>query len=278
MAGPGDELARAVAIAAESDVAVVLAGRLSGEAMDIESLQLPGRQPEIIAAVAATNPRTVLVTLSANPVVLPGAKPAAWLHAWFPGEQFAEGLADVLTGAVEPGGRLPITFPADEQQTPVETAAQYPGVDGVATYSEELLVGYRWYDERGFEPAYPFGFGLGYTTLELSELDVAEVGDGFQVSINVRNTGARRGKAVPQIYVGYAESVGEPPKQLKAFDAVRLDADESLTLNLETSRDDLAVYDEASGTRVFPPGELTFSAGFSSRDIRASAKVSPAQS
>ncbi len=194
---PGDELARAVALAADSDVAVVLAGRLSGEAMDVESLQLPGRQPEIIAAVAAANPRTVLVTLSANPVVLPEAEPAAWLHAWFPGEQFAEGLADVLTGAVEPGGRLPITFPADEQQTPMETAAQYPGVDGVATYSEELLVGYRWYDEREVEPAYPFGFGLGYTTFELSELDVAEVGDGFpgQLRGAEHRGAARQGRA-----------------------------------------------------------------------------------
>ena len=277
VAGPDDELARAVALAADSDVAVVLAGRLSGEAMDVESLHLPGRQSEIIAAVAAANPRTVLVTSSANPVVLPDAEPAAWLHAWFPGEQFAEGLADVLTGTVEPGGRLPISFPADEQQTPMETAAQYPGVDGVATYSEELLVGYRWYDEREVEPAYPFGFGLGYTTFELSELDGAEAGDGFQVSFEVRNTGARRGKAVPQVYVGYAESVGEPPRQLKAFDAVRLDAGKSLTLNLEISRDDLAVYDEASDARIFPSGELTFSAGFSSRDIRASTKVSPAQ-
>ena len=207
-----------------------------------------------------------------------GADPAAWLHAWFPGEQFAEGLADVLTGAAEPGGRLPITFPADEQQTPMETAAQYPGVDGVASYSEELLVGYRWYDERGVEPAYPFGFGLGYTTFELSGIEVEEVGEGFRVSFEVRNTGARRGKAVPQIYVGYEESVGEPPAQLKAFDAVRLDSGESRTLALEITHDDLAVYDETSGARMFPSGELTFSAGFSSRDIRASAKVSPAKS
>ena len=78
----------------------------------------------------------------------------------------------MLTGAAEPGGRLPITFPADEQRTPIETASQYPGVDGVASYSEELLVGYRWYDARGVEPAYPFGFGLGYTTFELSGVDV----------------------------------------------------------------------------------------------------------
>ena len=103
------------------------------------------------------------------------------MHAWFPGEQFAE-VADALTGTVEPGGRLPISFPAATSRRRWTAAAQYPGVDGVATYSEELLVGYRWYDEREARPAYPFGFGLGYTTFELSELDGAEAGDGFPVS------------------------------------------------------------------------------------------------
>ena len=181
----------------------------------------------------------------------------------------------MLTGAAEPGGRLPITFPADEQRTPIETASQYPGVDGVASYSEELLVGYRWYDARGVEPAYPFGFGLGYTTFELSGMDVEEIGDGFRVSFEVQNTGARRGKAVPQVYVGYEESVGEPPAQLKAFDAVWLDPGESRTVALMISRDDLAVYDESSSARVFPPGELTFSVGFSSRDIAATTRLRP---
>ena len=161
VAGPGEELAKAVDLAADCDVAVVLAGRLSGEAMDVESLRLPGRQQEVITAVAAANPRTVLVTLSANPVIMPDADVAAVLHAWFPGEQFAAALADVLTGAVEPGGRLPISFPADEARTPMETASQYPGVDGVATYSEELLVGYRWYDARGDRAGVPVRLRAG---------------------------------------------------------------------------------------------------------------------
>jgi beta-glucosidase len=141
----------------------------------------------VITALAAANPRTVLVTLSANPAILPEADVEAVLHAWFPGEQFAEGLADVLTGAAEPGGRLPITFPSDEQATAIETASQYPG-NGVARYSEELLVGYRWYDAHGVDPAYPFGFGLGYTTFELAAMDVEQLGDGFRVTLQVRNT------------------------------------------------------------------------------------------
>ena len=105
VAGPNDELGRAVALAADSDIALVLAGRISGEAMDVDSLRLPGRQEEVVAAVAAANPRTILVTLSANPVILPKVELAAVLHAWFPGEQFAEALAVVLTGAAEPVSR-----------------------------------------------------------------------------------------------------------------------------------------------------------------------------
>ena len=262
---------RAVALAADSEVAVVLAGRLSGEAMDVESLHLPGRQAEVVAAVAAANPRTVLVTLSANPVIRPEAEPAAWLHAWFPGEQFAEALADVLTGTAEPGGRLPITFPAEERRTPMESAEQYPGVDGVATYAEELLVGYRWYDARGVEPAYAFGHGLGYTTLTLDEMVV--VGGRRRLSRSPWTCGtpeAGRGKAVPQVYVGYADEVGEPPRQLKAFDAVRLDVGES---RYGDPRDQPGRPGRLrrSGRRPgVPSGELTFSAGLSSRDIRAS--------
>ena len=275
VAEPDDELARAVALAADSDVAVVLAGRLSGEAMDVESLELPGRQAEVVAAVVAANPHTVLVTLSANPVMLFSVEPAAWLHAWFPGEQFAEALADVLTGAVEPGGRLPITFPADERRTPMESAEQYPGVDGIATYAEGLLVGYRWYDERGVDPAFPFGHGMGYTTFEIDGLEVVETAaDGLHVRLGVRNTGSRAGKAVPQIYVRYPPGLGEPSAQLRGFDAVRLESGERRVLTIEITSDDLKIFDEQSGSRILPRGEYEFRAGFSSRDVRATAIVS----
>ncbi len=141
--------------------------------MDVESVRLPGAQPALVEALLRANPRTVLVTLGAGPVVLPdAARQAAWLHGWFPGEQFGPALADVLGGREEPGGRLPITFPTDEHRTPVQRPEQYPGTDGVVTYSEGLLVGYRWYDAEGMEPAYPFRHGLGYTTFDLSDLDV----------------------------------------------------------------------------------------------------------
>jgi beta-glucosidase len=274
IAGQDDRLAEAAALAAECDVAVVLAGRLSGEAMDVESLALPGIQEAVVSTVSAANPRTVLVTLGAGPVVLPKQiRPAALLHAWFPGEQFAPALADVLTGRQEPGGRLPITFPVDEQSTPITEPAQYPGVDGVTSYSEGLHVGYRWYDERGVDPAFPFGHGLGYTTFEIDGLEVETVANGYRVRFALRNTGSRAGKAVPQIYVRYPPGAGEPGAQLKGFDAVRLDPGERRELAIDISSDDLKIFDEQSGIRILPTGAYEFRAGFSSRDIRTTAAV-----
>ena len=274
VAGPDDRLDRAAALAADCDVAVVLAGRVSGEAMDVDSLLLPGEQSAVLDAVAAANPRTVLVTLGAGPVVLPRLDNlAAVLHAWFPGEQFAPALAAVLTGESEPGGRLPITFPADEHGTPIAAASQYPGVDGVATYSEDLLVGHRWYDDRRITPAFAFGHGLGYTTFEVGRLDAQDAGDSVRLTVELTNTGTRAGKAVPQIYVRHPSDAGEPPAQLKGFAALRLDAGETRRTTIEIARDDLMVFDEPSGRRVLVPGEYEFRAALSSRDVRASVRV-----
>jgi beta-glucosidase len=274
IAEPDDHPAHAAALAAECDAAVVLAGRVSGEAMDVESVRLPGRQEAVIAAVATANPRTVAVTLSAGPVVLPQVDDlGAWVHAWFPGEQFAPALADVLTGRAECGGRLPITFPVDEDNTPIQRAEQYPGVDGVAVYSEELLVGYRWYDESEVRPAYPFGHGLGYTTFDLDDLTIESAGESFNLRFRVRNTGRRPGKAVPQIYVAYPSDAGEPPAQLKGFATARLDPGEARDLTIAITRDDLMVHDEHTHGRVLPRGDYEFRLGLSSRDIRATARL-----
>jgi beta-glucosidase len=224
--------------------------------------------------VAGVNPRTVVVTLGAGPVVLPQADDlSAWVHAWFPGEQFAGALADVLTGQAECGGRLPITFPSDEDNTPIQSAEQYPGNDGVAVYSEELLVGYRWYDGRNVPAAFPFGHGLGYTTFELDDLTIESGHGDFDVRFRVRNTGHRPGKAVPQLYVGYPAEAGEPPAQLKGFAAVRLEPGETRQLTIAITADDLMIFDERTHSRVLPRGDYEFRLGFSSRDIRATARL-----
>jgi beta-glucosidase len=238
---PDDRLAQAAALAGTCDVALVLAGRLTGEAMDADSLNVPGTQDALISAVAAANPRTIVATMGAGPVVMPQLPDVpAVIHAWFPGEQFAPALAEVLTGRAEPGGRLPITFPTDESTTPIREPHQYPGVDGVATYSEELLVGYRWYQQRGVEPAFPFGHGLGYTSFDFADLHAQATDALIGVTFTVRNIGSRRGKAVPQLYVTFPPEAGEPPAQLKAFQVVRLDPGEVSEVGMEIPFDDLA--------------------------------------
>ena len=270
---PDDRIAEAAAVAGTCDVALVPAGRLTGEAMDADSLTLPGTQDALISAVVAANPRTIVVTMGAGPVVMPWLDDVpAVIHAWFPGEQFAPALAEVLVGQAEPGGRLPITFPTDESTTPIREPDQYPGVDGVATYSEELLVGYRWYQERGVEPAFPFGHGLGYTSFEFADLRAEATEALIGVTFSVRNVGSRPGKAVPQLYVTFPPEAGEPPAQLKAFQVVRLEPGEVSQVGMEIPIDDLAIYDDDSRSRVVP-GMYEIQLGVSSVDLRLKADV-----
>jgi beta-glucosidase len=241
--------------------------------MDADSLTLPGTQDALISVVVAANPRTIVVTLGAGPVVMPWLDDVpAVIHAWFPGEQFAPALAEVLAGRAEPGGRLPITFPADESTTPIRVPDEYPGVDGVAIYSEELLVGYRWYQQQGVEPAFPFGHGLGYTSFEFADLR-AEAREGLiGVTFSVRNVGSRPGKAVPQLYITLPAEAGEPPAQLKAFQVGRIEPGQVSPVGMEIPIDDLAIYDDDSRSRVVP-GMYEIQLGVSSVDLRLKADV-----
>ena len=146
------------------------------------------------------------------------------------------------------------------------------GVDGVATYSEELLVGYRWYQERGIEPAFPFGHGLGYTSFEFADLRAVPAEGLIGVTFSVRNVGSRPGKAVPQLYVTFPVAAGEPPAQLKAFQAVRLAPGEVSQVGMEIPIDDLAIYDDDSRSRVVP-GMYEIQLGVSSVDLRLKVDV-----
>jgi beta-glucosidase len=146
----------------------------------------------------------------------------------------------------------------------MQSPEQYPGVDGVAAYSEELLVGYRWYQERGIEPAYPFGHGLGYTSFDFDDLRTEVTEAGIDLTFIVRNSGSRRGKAVPQIYLTYPLDAGEPPTQLKAFEVVRLEPGEARQVKIDIPLDDLAIFDERSRLRVVPPGRYEIQLAVSS--------------
>ena len=162
----GDHIERAAAAAAGAELAIVIVGTdddWETEGEDRTSLTLPGDQDELVAAVVAANPNTVVVLNTGSPVTMPWLDDVpAVVQLWFPGQEIGDALADVLTGAAEPGGRLPVTFPRRIDDTPA--FAHHPGTDGRAVYGEGLLIGHRWYDAHDIEPLFPFGFGLGYTT------------------------------------------------------------------------------------------------------------------
>ena len=238
---PADLLDRAVAAAARADVAIVVVGTTNdweSEGYDRTSLELPGTQGELIARVAAVNPRTIVVTNTGAPVSMSwaGAVPAI-LQTWFGGQEMAEALVDVLLGASEPGGRLAITYPERIEHTPA--FGNFPGEHGQVRYGEGVLVGYRWYEARALPTRYPFGHGLGYTRFVLGMPSVtAMVGPdqplSVTVELHVTNTGDRTGSEVVQCYVAPpAGSVTRPPKELKAFAKVHLAAGATTTVRLE---------------------------------------------
>ncbi len=220
---PEAEFAAAIEAARGADVAVVVVGttdQLESEGRDRTTLALPGRQNDLVAAVAAANPRTVVVVNSGAPVEMPWREDvAAVLLTWFPGQEFGAALADVLTGAAEPGGRLPTTWPKELADVPVSDTV--PDADGTLAYSEGVHIGYRAWLREGVQPAYPFGHGLGYTVWELSDLVV----EGREVEVSVANIGERTGKQVVQVYLSREDSAIERPvRWLAAFAAVTIEA------------------------------------------------------
>src|SRR5262249_53612236 len=204
---PPDPTRGAASAAAPSaaDVAVVRASDVPGEGMDRPSLGLPGDQDQLISVVAAANPRTVVVLHTAGPFLMPWLpQVAAVLEAWYPGQETGNAIAAVLFGDADPSGRLAMTFPAGPDQGPATQPTQYPGVGGEVHYDEDIFVGYRYYDQFGQEPLFPFGYGLSYTSFSLDRLRVRprDSGQKYNVSVRVKNTGTRAGTAVVQLYVG----------------------------------------------------------------------------
>ena len=267
---PNVGIEQAVAAAKKSDVAVVFASNKDTEAIDRTDLGLPGYQDALIEAVAAANPHTVVVLDTGGPVTMPWLDDVAGvLEAWYPGEEDGNAAAAVLYGDVDPGGRLPITFPKSLADTPADTPAQYPGVNGVATYSEGLDVGYRHYDADGIEPLFPFGYGLSYTTFRLDDLSV----HGPTVGVDVTNTGQRTGTQVVQVYVGGADGVN-PPRRLEGFAKVSLRPGEQRHVVVHLDAQAFAHWDTTTQSWLTPPGNYTVYAGTSSRDLPLSAQVS----
>ena len=277
---PPDAFERAVAAAAAADAAVVVIG-LDGdwetEGRDRDHLDLPGRQVELVRAVAAAQPRTVVAVVAGAPVDLSWADEVpAVLWCWYPGQEGGRGLADVLTGAAEPGGRLPCTMPRRLEHTPA--FLDTPPDPGVLRYQEGVFAGHRWYDARLVEPAFPFGHGLGYTTFSIDPPaivdDAVAPGADVVVEVSVTNTGERAGAEVVQLYVGDdAATVRRAPRELRGFAKVRLDPGESTTVRFVLGPRELAFWDARSDCWRAEAGTFSVWAGRSSRDLSEPARL-----
>jgi len=233
-------------------------------------MDLPGGQDELISAVLAANPRSVVVVNAGAPVTMNWADAAgAIVQAWFPGMEGGNAIADVLFGDVNPSGRLPTTFPRHLSDSPA--FAHYPGRDGVVRYGEGLLVGYRHYDKRGVEPRFCFGHGLSYTRFAYAHARLEASGDGVRISVEVSNVGERSGAEVVQVYVRDPSAADdEPDKQLRQFARVELAPGETRGVSLELSKRAFAHWDVAAHAWAVKPGEREIQIGASSRDIRQS--------
>jgi beta-glucosidase len=272
-ADDGSDPARAAAVAAASDVAVVVVGDTSKEGADRPTMALPAGQDALIARVAAANPRTVVVLDTAGPVAMPWLSTvSAVLEAWYPGEQNGDALAALLYGDVDTSGRLPMTFPVSVGQSPSNGKPRYPAGPNGYDYTEGLRVGYRGFDALGRTPLFPFGFGLSYTTFAYTGLQVTAVNGGLSVRFTVANTGRRAGVAVPQAYLGFPAAAGEPPRQLKAFTRVSLAAGARQAVTLALPSSDLRTWSAGKGWHA-TPGSFRVQVGPSSRTLPLSRSV-----
>jgi beta-glucosidase len=271
-----DPLAEAVAAARDADAVVLVAGSNADwetEGNDRRSLSLPGDQDALIEAVLAANPNTVVVLNTGAPVSMPWFERAgAVLQAWLPGQEFGNALTDILTGAVNPAGRLPTTIPRRLEDTPAFTS--YPGEHGHVLYGERMFVGYRWYDSRDIAPLLPFGHGLSYTRFEYSAASATPRDAGVMVSVEVANVGDRAGQEVVQVYVAALDSpVQRPAQDLRAFAKLDLAPGQRRRVEFALDWRDFAVWDATANHWAVPGGDYEIRIGASSRDIRVRTTV-----
>ena len=267
----GSDVAAAAAIAKAADVAIVMVGNKDREGHDRPDLSLPDNQDALVSAVAATNPHTIVVLKTGGPVLMPWLDSVtAILETWYPGEEDGNVVADLLFGKENPAGKLPMTFPKAEKETPAHTPEQYPGVHGTAAYSEGLQVGYRWYDAQNVAPLFPFGFGLSYTNFRFSGLNVphhARPDEPVRVALDVRNAGSHEGADVVQVYVASPSSAGEPPKALRGFAKIALRAGETKHVTIALDPRAFSIWNTNAKRWTVVRGEYQILVGDSSRDL-----------
>ena len=284
----GADRESAAALAKKSDVAIVFTYQWTSEDMDLPNLSLPENQDALIDQVAAANPKTIVVLETGTAVTMPWLdKVSGVLEAWYAGSKGHEAVANILFGRANPSAKLPMTFPRTESDLPHPKLATPPpgtgdhGSEGnergakpafEVQYNEGLRVGYKWYDAENKKPLFPFGYGLSYTTFAYSDLKV-KPGRETSVAFTVKNTGARAGEEIAQVYAALPPTAGEPPKRLVAWSKVHLDAGESKQVSLTIDPLYLSIYDENGSAWKLVPGSYTFMAGTSSHDLPLQQKV-----
>ena len=276
----GSDIPAAVSLAQSSDVAIVMVGDNETEGRD-HLLSLSENQDELVQAVAAANPNTVVVLKSGSAVLMPWADSVpAILEAWYPGEEDGNAVADVLFGDFNPSGKLPVTFPRNLDDLPANTPEQYPGVNGVAHYSEGVFVGYRHYDAQSIDPLFAFGHGLSYTSFSYDNLGVTpcfadDPNQTFVVELDVTNTGNLAGGEAVQLYVGMpsTDDLPQPPEQLKRFQKVHLQPGETTHVQFVLDARSLSHWDTVAHDWAITPGTYQVLLGSSSRDIRLQSQI-----
>lgn len=272
-------IAVAVNIAKSSEVAIVFIGGnrdFESESRDRKNLTLPFGEQALVDAVTAVNANTIVVVIGGAPYDLNAVKKnnhtIVW--SWYNGSEGGNALADVLTGKVNPSGKLPFTFPVNLNESPAHALRAFPGENLNEEYKEGILVGYRWYDTKKIAPLYPFGFGLSYTAFSYASLKTSKKnytrGETIKATIQIKNTGKLAGKETGQWYVTKdGSAVERAEKELKAFNKVMIPAGKEATVTVNIPVADLAYYDEQTKSWEVEPGNYILQAGASSKDIRA---------
>jgi beta-glucosidase len=263
----GLDIDSALAVSKRADAVVLELGDNQSEGSD-HSISLGEAQDNLASAVLQTIPDAIVVLKTGGPVLMPWIKKCnTLLEAWYPGEEDGLAVAEVLFGKAYPGGKLPITFPESDGQTPMQTVGQYPGIEKEVKYSEGLFVGYRWYDQNKVKPLFPFGYGLSYTNFRLSNIKIIRKGKEAKVFVRVENTGKRDGSEVVQVYVGLPAAVKDAPQQLKGFSKVELKAGKSKVVTIPLNGRAFSYWDvSCQGWRI-PSGRIKVAVGTSSRNL-----------
>jgi len=278
----GADPVAAAALAKASEIAIVFVNQPTSEGRDVPTLTLPDKQDDLVSAVAAANPHTIVVLETGGAVAMPWiGRVRAALEVWYPGIRGAQAAANILFGDVSPSGKLPVTFPRTDADLP---HPQVPGIsltpiqgeggrrrlpDFDIDYTEGLKVGYKWFDAEDKQPLFEFGHGLGYTTFAYSGLQASI----DSVSFTVRNTGKRAGVEIVEVYAGLPAAAGEPPKRLVAWDKVALEPGASKIVTLPLDPKFLSIFNEQKDDWELLPGEYKIFVGGSSRDTPLAASV-----